>query len=86
MPHLAILRDNADADEVVVYASGEYAFIHSLIVPNERLSPPDQDDLLSWNCNAYTSIARYVSGSGQEGVWLERGITSTNTKTLQGPR
>jgi hypothetical protein len=35
---LAFLRDNADADEVVVYASGEYTFIHSLIVPNERLS------------------------------------------------
>jgi hypothetical protein len=82
--HLAFLRDGADADEVVVNASGEYTFVHSLIVPNERLSPPDQDDLLSWNCNAYTSIASYVSGGGQEGVWLERGLTSTGTKTLEG--
>jgi hypothetical protein len=82
--HLAFLRDNANTNEVVVYASGEYTFVHSLIVPNERLSPPDQDDLLSWNCNAYTSIASYVSGGGQEGVWLERGVTSTGTKTLQG--
>src|SRR5882672_5706024 len=81
--HLAFLRDNANSDEVVVYASGEYTFVHSLIVPNERLSPPDQDDLLSWNCNAYASIASYVSGGGREGIWLERGVTSTGTKTLQ---
>ena len=63
--HLAFLRDNADADEVVVYASGEYTFIHSLMVPNSRLSPPDQDDLLSWNCNAYTCLARQHSCSGR---------------------
>jgi len=55
--HLAFLRDNADSDHVVVYDSGEYRFVHSLIVPEERLPPPDQDDFLSWNCNAYTSIA-----------------------------
>jgi hypothetical protein len=84
--HLAFLRENAEADEVVVYASGEYTFVHSLIVPNERLSPPDEDDLLSWNCNAYTSIASYVSGGGEESVWWERGVTSTGTKTLQGAR
>ena len=46
--------------EVVVYASGEYTFVHSHIVPNERLSLPHKDDLLSWNCNAYTSIAGQV--------------------------
>jgi hypothetical protein len=39
---------------------------------------------LSWNCNAHTSISSFVSGSGKEAVWLERGVTSTGTKTLQG--
>jgi hypothetical protein len=82
--HLELLRLNAKDDEVVVYALGEYSLIHSAIVPNERLSPPDLDDLLGWNFNAYKSIASYITGGACEGVWLERGLSSTGTKTLEG--
>jgi len=28
--HLSFLRDNADADELVVYANGEYTFVDSI--------------------------------------------------------
>src|SRR6266478_3690006 len=82
--HLEFLRVNALADELVVYASGEYTFVHSVAVSNERLSPVNRQDLLHWNCNPYSSIAGYVSGGGREGVWLERGLTSTGTDTLEG--
>lgn len=81
--HLDFLRRNASADELVIYASGEYAFIHSVAVPNDRLAPVDQQDLMQWSFNPYTSIASYVTGGGREDVWVERGLSGTGTKTLK---
>ena len=81
--HLAFLRENARADDLVIYASGEYTFVHSVVVPNSRLSPVDRDDLMGWNFNPYTSIASYVTGGGRDDVWVERGLSGTGTKTLK---
>ena len=81
--HLDFLRRNARANELVIYASGEYTFIHSVAVPNDRLTPVDQQDLMQWNFNPYTSIASYVTGGGREDVWVERGRNGTGTKTLE---
>ena len=81
--HLDFLRGNARANELVIYASGEYTFIHSVAVPNDRLTPVDQQDLMQWNFNPYTSIASYVTGGGREDVWVERGLSGTGTKTLE---
>lgn len=81
--HLDFLRRNARADEVVIYASGECTFIHSVAVPNGRLAPVDQQDLIQWSFNPYTSIASYVTGGGREDVWVERGLSGTGTKTLK---
>lgn len=80
--HLDFLRRNARTDELVIYASGEYTFIHSVVVPNERLMPVDQHDLMQWSFNPYTSIASYVTGGGREDVWVERGLSGTGTKAL----
>jgi hypothetical protein len=81
--HLYFLRRNAHADELVIYASGEYTFIHSVAVPNDRLAPVDQQDLMQWSFNPFTSIASYVTGGGREDVWVERGLSGTGTKTLK---
>lgn len=81
--HLNFLRWNAHADELVIYASGEYTFIHSIAVPNDRLAPVDQQDLMQWSFNPFTSIASYVTGGGREDVWVERGLSGTGTKTLK---
>jgi hypothetical protein len=81
--HLAFLRENARADALVIYASGECTFVHSVVVPNGRLSPVDRDDLMGWNFNPYTSIASYVTGGGRDDVWVERGLSETGTKTLK---
>lgn len=58
--HLAFLRENAQDNELVIYASGKYTFVHSVVVPNIRLSPIDQDDLMDWSLNPWTSIASYT--------------------------
>ena len=81
--HLDFLRMNARADELVIYASGEYTFIHSVAVPNDQLAPVDQQDLMQWSFNPYTSIASYVTGGGREDVWVERHLSGTGTKTLK---
>ena len=84
--HLSLLRENAGADELIVYASGEYTFIHTAVVSNDRLSPIDKDDLLRWSGNPYTSIASYAWGSSQEGIWVDRGMRAWGAKTLEGAR
>ena len=81
--HLDFLRQNALANEMVVYASGEFTFIHSVAVPNDRLAPVDQQDLMQWSFNPYTSIASYATGGGRKDVWVERGLSGTGTKTLE---
>jgi hypothetical protein len=40
--HLAFLQQNAVSDEVVVFASGEYTYLHSVVVPNRKLLPACQ--------------------------------------------
>lgn len=81
--HLDFLLGNARTNELVIYASGEYTFIHSVVVSNDRLTPVDQQDLMQWNFSPYTSIASYVTGGGREDVWVERGLSGTATKTLE---
>ena len=82
--HLDLLRRNANADEVIVYASGNYCFIHSLVVKNDVLDPIQKDDLLCWNGNPFNSIASYTTGGGRDDVWIERGLNGTGTDTLEG--
>jgi hypothetical protein len=33
--HLEFLRRNARSDELVIYGSGDYSFLHAEVVPNE---------------------------------------------------
>lgn len=57
---LAFLKENTDEEDFVIYASGVHTFIHAIVVPNERLNPPDVDDLMSWNFNASSSWGIWV--------------------------
>lgn len=82
--HLLFLRQNAQADELVIYASGEYTFINTLVVPNDRLTPINKEDLMQWRLTPYSSIAGYVSGGGHDDMWVERGLSGTGTTTLEG--
>jgi len=72
--HLALLRENARSDEIVVCANGEYTFVDSMVVPNEVLSRLTPADLEHWHFCSDSSIAGYVYGGGREDVWIERGV------------
>lgn len=85
--HLAFLRRNAGADEVVVYASGEYTFVQSLVVPNANLAALDRHELMNWDFMPDGSIASYVTGGGRDDVWIERSKNATQLifgRTFEG--
>ncbi len=70
--HLQLLRDNAQSDEVIVYASGEYTFIYAAVVPNEILAAASEESLFDWHDDPFSSIASFVYGGGRSDVWVER--------------
>lgn len=67
--HLRLLNQNIPPDELIIYCSGPYTFVHSVVVPNELLDIFPKEELLQWSCNPFTSYASYLSGS--EGMWIE---------------
>lgn len=82
--HLEFLRQNGLANEVAVFISGPYSFVHSVVVSNDRLSPVDQDDLMGWNFNPYIPLVGYTTTGDQSYVSIESSMSSTGSKTLDG--
>lgn len=81
--HMSFLQENALSNELVIYASSDYSFIHSVVVPNSKLSPIDQEDLMEWNFYPYKSIASYVTGGERDDIWVERGSSGSGSKALE---
>ena len=84
--HLDLLRDNGREDEVIIYASSYYTFIHAVVVNENSLSPLNQDDLLEWSGNPYSVAAGYAWGAGSNDVWIEGANGDWGTKTLESAR
>lgn len=84
--HLDLLEDNAEEDEVIVYACDKYAFIHAVAVDESAIDPLDINDLLGWSGNPFSSVASYVWGGGRDDVWLERGPLVSGSETLRSAR
>jgi hypothetical protein len=80
--HLAFLKANAAESERVIYASGPYAFIHSIAVPLAAIEKEKPEALLNWNANPFTTIASYVSGLGRDTMWIERHKGSRGSSAL----
>ena len=84
-PQVQLLKQNAQADEIILFASAPPTFIHAVIASAADVTPPNQDDLLEWSSGGpYTSRAGYVYSTDPEGesVWFEN-YTSKPTKLLQ---
>ena len=81
--HLALLRNNAGADELIIYASGEYTFMHTVVVNETDISSIDIDDLLIWSGGPFETCAGYVSGTRRPGVWIERDQYHMMSKSLE---
>ena len=83
--HLALLRNNAKQNELIIYAANHYVFIHTVVVSEDSLSPLDQDDLLRWS-DPSKPFASYAYGGGKEGVWIERTDHPSGSKILENAR
>jgi len=70
---LSFLEQNALSSEKVIYASASHIFVHSIAVPLAAIDSSNTDELLAWNDDPFGSIASYVSGGGQDTIWIERG-------------
>ena len=81
--HLDLLRDNAEDDELIIYVSGDYSFIHAVVVREDNVFPLDRDDLLRWSGNPFQSLTSYAYGGGKGGVWIERTNHPSGSKTLE---
>ena len=73
--HLALLRRNAEEDEVIAYRFNAHnrTFINTVVVSEDCLNPLDQDDLLHWGSHDLSSSARYGWGSEDGVICIERG-------------
>lgn len=68
--HLAFLRENALADEIIVYAAGAYTYMHSTVVPNDQLTRLNQEGLMNLGFRPDEPVASYTTGGGNEDVWI----------------
>jgi hypothetical protein len=68
--HLEFLRRNARSDELVIYGSGDYSFVHAAVVPDDRLAALSQDDLLHWSGTPIRpSRATFTGADGMMSGW-----------------
>jgi len=79
---LAFLRDNAEQDEFVVYPSNRSTFVHAILVPASLVSPPNTDDLMSWNGSADSSWGIDARFSQPPSVWISPPLDHTGSDTL----
>lgn len=84
---LALLRNNAEEDELIVYRFNAHnrTFINTVVVSENDLIPLDQNDLLHWFSHDLSSSARYAWGSGEGSICIERG-NSWHVKSLRDAR
>lgn len=77
------LKENAEDEEFVLFAQAvPYTFIHAVLVPEELVSPPDVDDLMSWDCHPSHSWTTCTSFSEPPSVSIEGPLSYDCSKTL----
>ena len=82
--HLDLIRRNALADELIIYASGDYTFVHTVVVPEDAYKAVDVEDLLDCRADPFDALAGYCWGGGRDDVWIERSDAICGSKSIQG--
>jgi hypothetical protein len=79
---VAFLKENARDDQFVLYASLPNVYIHAMLVPSKYITPPNIDDLMSWNCNAYSGWGIVTSYQPTPTVSISQPLDGTGSETL----
>lgn len=80
---IPFLQGNARSDELIADLSGDFVFVHTVIVPRLNVEAPDADELLSWNLNATSSWSiDVVHSGGKRSIKLEDPLSSASGRIL----
>lgn len=77
------LRTNAEAEDLILFASFPHLFVHAVGVAAERVNPMDVEDLLGWNFNAHDGSWGVCYRFSPPDIWVNPPLSSTATKTLE---
>ena len=85
---VAFLKESAQSEEVVIYASGPATFIHGVLATLEQVTPADQEELMRAFVQTDESWAIQKSYGGGEGhrVHLEAPLRSWKSLADGGRR
>lgn len=81
---LDLLIENAHSDEIIMFALGRYAYVHTILVSNDVLSNIAQDDLYNWDGRHCDYVADYTYNLGGGDVWVSRGDSSSFSREHGG--
>ena len=81
---LSIFNANLNRDDFVVYASFPNVFMHAVLVPTALVNPPNIEDLLSWNFNAYISWGIWYNFANPPSAGISPPLDHTGSKTING--
>ena len=84
--HLDLLLENAEEDEIIIYACDQHTFVHAVAVDEDAIDPLDVDDLLAWSGNPFRAVAAYTWGGGRDDVWIERQPGIDGSRALRTAR
>ena len=82
--HIDLLIENEADEELIIYASGPYTYIHSLLVSRDKFDEIDKADIHNWNAGPHSSRSVYVSGGGDKSMWVEHGVSSLGGQSPDG--
>jgi hypothetical protein len=79
---IAFLKENIRDDQFVLYANLPNVYIHAMLVPSEYLAPPNINDLMSWNCSAYSGWGVVTSSHPTPSIAISSPLDGTGSETL----
>lgn len=79
---IEFLKKNTRDEQFVLYANMPNVFIHAVLVPSRYLAPLDVNDMMSWNCNAYSTWSVATSSDSADPIKIEPPLHWTGSQTL----
>src|SRR5208282_924240 len=81
---IQFLEQNTLENEFVVFATLDHIYIRVVLVPSDRLNPPDMEDLLKWEFLSDTWRMNYYLSDDNPTVWIESPLESAGSESLSG--
>jgi hypothetical protein len=81
---VVFLKENAQSEEIVIYASGPATLVHAVLAPLKQVTPTDQKDLMRAFVQTDESWASQKSYGGGEGHRVYHEAPLRSGKSMSG--